>query len=77
MLELSLVLSVFLIVLFCIFLVVKFAERFGASEQELDALERQVERVSKINEVLSRPRKRGKDLLDSLRKRSSRGMPNE
>jgi Flp pilus assembly protein TadB len=77
MTELYLVLAFFAVVVFCIFLVVKSAKRSAASEERVDSLETQIRKASKINEVLSRPRKMGKNLLDSLRNRASRGMPDK
>ena len=70
MVELYLVLAFFLVVVLCIFLVLKFAARSAASDQRASEMEAGLRKVSRFNEALSSPLKFGKDLISSLRSKS-------
>tara|TARA_Y100000996_G_C22408611_1_gene596225 strand:+ start:433 stop:675 length:243 start_codon:yes stop_codon:yes gene_type:complete len=68
--SLWLTLGLVAITLAALWLAVSLAKASASARSDLDDLESELEAVRRFNEEMRHPRKRGKDLVDSLRSRS-------
>ena len=64
------------ITLAAVWMAVSLAKASASARSELDDLEDELEAVRRFNEQMRNPRKRGKDLVDSLRRRAFSGVRN-
>ena len=58
------------VVAFCIWMAISLAKASAHAHSELEKLEDEINATRRFQEKLREPRKRGKDLVDSLRRRS-------
>lgn len=77
MTSISIVFGLFFVLVGVIAFSIYTARQSGADKESLDDLEAEVDSLKRFSLEMSRGKKRGKDLIDSIRARASNGLRND